>query len=96
MNTEELSEFFKMFSDQSRLSIIKALTEREYCVNDLSDNLKMTQSAVSYQLRILRDNRIVKVRRIAQNAYYSIDDEHISYLINVAETHLKEKEEKGN
>ena len=56
----------------------------------------MTQSAVSYQLRILRDNRIVKVRRIAQNAYYSIDDEHISYLINVAETHLKEKEEKGN
>lgn len=91
IKTEELANFFKMFSDESRLRIIKCLVIKEHSVNEISEKLNMSQTAVSYQLRILRDSHIVKYRKVAQNVYYSIDDEHISYLINVAEIHLEEK-----
>ena len=89
----ELSEFFKMFSDESRLKIIEALIQKEYSVLELAEKVEMTQTAVSYQLRILRDSHIVKYRKVAQSVFYSIDDEHISYLINVARYHLDEKKE---
>ena len=93
IKTEELSYFFKMFSDESRLKIIEALVMKEYSVLELAEKVGMSQTAVSYQLRILRDSHIVKYRKVAQSVFYSIDDEHISYLINVAKYHLEEKKE---
>ena len=92
VNTEELALFFKMFSDETRLKIIEALTVKEYSVNELAEEVNMSQTAVSYQLRILRDSHIVKYRKEAQSVFYSIDDEHISYLINVAKRHLEEED----
>ncbi|MCR5741489.1 MAG: metalloregulator ArsR/SmtB family transcription factor [Gammaproteobacteria bacterium] len=90
VDTEKLANFFKMFSDETRLKIIEELVIKEYSVNELKDKLNMTQTNVSYQLRILRDSHIVKYRKVQQNVFYSIDDEHISYLINVARLHLEE------
>ena len=83
VNTEELALFFKMFSDETRLKIIEALVIKEFSVNELAEEVNMSQTAVSYQLRILRDSHIVKYRKDAQNVFYSIDDEHISYLITL-------------
>ena len=91
IDVEELANFYKMFSDPTRLKIIIALFDHEYSVNELENVVKMSQTAVSYQLRILRDAHIVKYRKSLPNIYYSIDDEHIDTLIKVAEAHLIER-----
>ena len=87
----EIAEFLKNFSDASRVKIVLALLEKELSVNDIAEKVGMTQTAVSYQLRILRDSRIVKHRREAQNIYYSIDDEHINKILLTTQEHLEER-----
>ena len=76
-----LADFFKLFSDESRLKILYLLTMNEMCVSDIAATLDMNQSTVSHQLKILRNSRIVKYRRDAKVVYYSLDDDHIGQII---------------
>ncbi len=87
----EASDFFKAFSDSSRLKIITALVSRELCVCDLCEIVGQSQSAVSHQLRVLRASRIVKFRREGKQVFYSIDDTHIEEIIRITISHLSEE-----
>ena len=87
----EASEFFKALSDSSRLKIITSLLTSELCVQDISERVNLSQSAVSHQLRVLRAARIVKYRKDGKMVYYSIDDEHIAQIIGTTIYHLSEQ-----
>lgn len=89
----EVSELFKVFGDSTRSRIICALHIEEMCVNDLSALLNMTQSAVSHQLRILRQARLVKSRKDGRVVYYSLDDAHIDEIFGLAFAHIMEERE---
>ena len=86
----EVADLFKVFGDSTRARIICALSISELCVCDLSALLDMSQSAVSHQLRTLKQARIVKNRRSGKVVYYSLDDEHIKELFSVAFDHVME------
>ena len=87
----DLAELFKVFGDSTRIRILYVLFESEVCVCDLASALNMTQSAISHQLRILRQSYLVKSRRVGKEIYYSLDDEHVSIIINIALEHINEK-----
>ncbi|MBR6515567.1 MAG: winged helix-turn-helix transcriptional regulator [Bacilli bacterium] len=87
-----LSEFYKIMADYTRMKIIYALIEKELCVTEIAEIVNMSQTAVSYQLRILRGARVVKHRRDGKMIFYSIDDEHVSDIINTTVTHLEHEE----
>ncbi|WP_435925633.1 ArsR/SmtB family transcription factor [Paenibacillus sp. DYY-L-2] len=76
----QFADWFKAFSDPTRVKIISALLKRELCVHDLTVLLEMGQSAVSHQLRLLRNLRIVKRRKVGKTVYYSLDDAHIEQI----------------
>lgn len=86
-----IAELFKVFGDSTRTRIISALFEEELCVCDIADLLKMTKSAVSHQLRTLRQTKIVKSRRSGKEIYYSLADDHIIKIYQMALEHLSEK-----
>ncbi len=86
----DVAELFKVFGDSTRTRILSALFEAELCVCDIANLLSMTKSAVSHQLRILRQTKIVKNRKSGKEVYYSLDDEHISEIFKTALEHLKE------
>ena len=83
-------DILSAMADATRLKILLALRERELCVFDLSAVLCMSQSAVSHQLRTLRDVHCVKSRRSGKIVYYALDDEHVGELLNVALSHVCE------
>ena len=83
-----VSMAFKAISEPSRLRILFALRQGEMCVYHIVEAVGGTQSAVSHQLRILRDNRIIKSRRDGQNIVYSLADEHVLAVLELASTHL--------
>lgn len=85
-----LSEFFKVFGDPNRLRILYFLSKAELCVTDLASIAGMQQSAVSHQLKTLRQNRLVKLRKDGVTSYYSLDDLHVSEIFLMALTHIKE------
>ena len=87
---EELAEFYKLFGDRTRLGIIWALWLSEMCVCDLCALLGMKQSAVSHQLRTLKQARIVKPRREGKIIFYSLDDDHIRDVLEVGYNHIHE------
>jgi len=87
----EIAELFKVFGDSTRTKIISALTYSELCVDVLAASLNMTKSAISHQLRILRQTKIVKFRRSGKEVYYSLDDEHIVKIYQLAKEHLSEQ-----
>lgn len=86
----KLSENFKIISDPTRIKIVYALSKKELCVCDLASILKMKQSAISHQLRILKDNKLVGFRRDGKIAYYSLIDKHIMNLLKIGVKHAKE------
>ena len=86
----ELADLFKLFGDNTRISILWALSESEMCVCDLCALLKMKQPAVSHQLKNLKQARVVKSRRDGQVVYYSLDDEHIRKLLDLGMSHIQE------
>ncbi len=86
----ELSEFFKVFSDTTRLKILKVLINGETCVNDISSKIDVSSSAVSHQLSYLRSTNLVKMRKSGQTVYYSIADNHIKVIIEYGLEHIKE------
>ncbi|MBI4547397.1 MAG: winged helix-turn-helix transcriptional regulator [Ignavibacteriae bacterium] len=88
--TLELSDTFKILSDPTRLNIVLALAREELCVCDIAALLGMTESAISHQLRLLKNFRLVKYRKNGKMAYYSLDDEHIEDLIRIATRHVEE------
>ena len=85
----QLTEIFKLLGDPTRLKILLALKEEELCVCDLAVLLGVSRSAVSHQLRLLKTTRLVKLRREGKIAYYSLDDTHVSELIEVAMEHME-------
>jgi ArsR family transcriptional regulator len=91
----DLSEFFKVFSDSTRIKIIWALDRNELCVCDISALLGMTVSAVSHQLSILRQTRLVRTRRDGKNVYYSLDDGHVRQIIESGYEHINERQTKA-
>ncbi|ADG81325.1 ArsR family transcriptional regulator [Thermincola ferriacetica] len=84
-----LAETFKVLGDPTRVQIIHALAQKELCVCDLAALLGMSQSAISHQLRILRNLRLVKYRKEGKIVYYSIDDQHIINLFTEGLEHIK-------
>lgn len=87
----DLSELFKIFGDSTRIKMIYALSKMEICVFDLAQILNMSQSAVSHQLRILRNAKIVKQRKDGRQVFYSLDDYHVQYIFEAGLDHIKEK-----
>ena len=86
----DVAELFKVFGDSTRIKIICALFESEMCVYDLAATLKMTQSAISHQLRILKNANLVKFRRDGKLIYYSLDDEHVQQIFDAGYKHVIE------
>lgn len=86
----ELEGLFQLFSDDNRLKIMLALRERELCVCDISAFIGMSMSAVSHQLRSLREAKLVKSRRDGKIVYYSLADEHVESIIDLGIEHLSE------
>lgn len=94
LNDEEiydLSDFFKVLGDSTRLKLLYCLDKNEMTVTELCNKLGMTKSAVSHQLKVLKDNKLVNYRKKGKNVIYELDDEHISTIIETAEIHLKER-----
>jgi len=87
----ELSEFFKVFADMTRIKILHALSCSEMCVCDMAALLGATHSAVSHQLRILKQARLVKFRKDGKVVYYSLDDDHIKSIFECGLSHISEK-----
>jgi ArsR family transcriptional regulator, lead/cadmium/zinc/bismuth-responsive transcriptional repressor len=87
-----LAEFFKVFGDSTRLRIISILEESELCVNDIAEKLRMNQSAISHQLRILKQNRLVKQRREGKAVFYSLDDTHVVDIFRQGIEHISEQD----
>lgn len=87
----DLADFFKVFGDTTRVKIIYALLKEEMCVCDISILLGMNQSAISHQLRVLRQARIVKFRKEGRVVYYSLDDEHVKNILEQGFTHINHK-----
>ena len=87
----DLADFFKIFGDSTRLKIMIFLKDGEKNVDEISNNLNMTQSAISHQLKSLKLNKLVKSRKDGKMKYYSLDDSHIENIINIGFEHLKEK-----
>lgn len=86
----DLAEFYKIFGDPTRLKILLSLKDGETSVTELSKKVKMNQSAVSHQLRTLKQARLVKVRRDGKKSYYSFDDEHIFLILKLGIEHILE------
>lgn len=85
-----LSEFYKIFGDQTRLRILDALLNKPLCVSEISELLDMIQSAISHQLKNLRASNLVKTEKIDKNVYYSISDEHIKIILKYGLEHISE------
>ncbi len=85
---ENLAKLFKLIGDPTRCRILFALDNEEMCVCDIANVLKMTKSAVSHQLRLLRQSQIVKTRKSGKEVYYTLDDEHIQKLFEIALEHI--------
>lgn len=87
----DLAELFKVFGDSTRIKILWALDEAEMCVCDIAVLLNMTQSAISHQLRILKQAKLVKNRKEGKVVYYSLDDEHVKQIFDQGLIHINEK-----
>ena len=88
----DAAELFKVFGDSTRTRILSALFIEELCVCDIAEILGMTKSAVSHQLRTLRQTKIVKASRSGKEVFYSLDDDHISRIYKTAMEHLREND----
>ncbi|MCD8181079.1 MAG: metalloregulator ArsR/SmtB family transcription factor [Firmicutes bacterium] len=85
-----LAEMFKVFGDNTRIRILWALFDKELCVYDIAGELGMSQSAISHQLKTLKQARLIKSRRDGKNAFYSIDDDHVKKIIEQMLIHVEE------
>lgn len=86
----ELADLFKNFADSTRIRIIRVLFDQERCVNAICEELCMGQSAVSHQLRVLKQSKLVKCRRAGKTVYYALADEHVKIIFNQGLEHILE------
>ena len=86
----DLAEFFKVFADSTRMKIIYALMEKELCVCDIATIVGTTQLAISHQLRVLKQSKLVKFRKEGKEVYYSLDDDHIAEIVKKGREHIEE------
>ena len=86
----DLADFYKIFGDTTRVKLLYALDKSELCVNDLSELLGMSVSAVSHQLKTLRDSNLVKTKREGKVVYYSLADDHVKSILECGIEHLEE------
>ncbi len=86
----DLAELFKVFGDSTRIRILFVLFEAEVCVYDIAEALNMTQSAISHQLKILKQSRLIKGRREGKHIFYSLADEHVRSIIAEGREHIEE------
>ena len=87
----DLAELFKVFGDSTRIRILFELFEAEVCVCDLAEARNMTQSAISHQLKILKQSKLVKSRREGKSIIYSLDDDHVRSIIAQGREHIEHK-----
>lgn len=87
---QDLANFYKIFGDVTRIKILCALLQSESCVCGLAEGIGMTQSAVSHQLRVLKQMKLVKNRRDGKTVYYSLADSHIQTILNQGMEHIRE------
>lgn len=86
----DLAELFKIFGDSTRIKILYALLESELCVCDIAKLMEVTQSAVSHQLRVLKNSKLVKFRREGKTVYYSLADDHVIRILSQGMEHIEE------
>ncbi|ARP49722.1 MULTISPECIES: ArsR/SmtB family transcription factor [Caproicibacterium] len=86
----DLAELFKVFGDSTRIKILYVLFESEMCVCDIAQLLNMNQSAISHQLRVLKQNQLVKNRRDGKTVFYSLADDHVRTILDMGMEHLLE------
>ena len=86
----ELAELFKIFGDSTRIRILDALAKKELCVQEIADELEMTQSAISHQLRILKQADLVRCRRDGKAIFYSLADGHVQTIMEQGMEHVCE------
>lgn len=87
----DLGDFFKIFGDSSRLKILYCLRKGEVGVSEIVESVGMSQSAISHQLRVLRQNDVVKFRKDGKNVYYSLDDDHVAVILEKGIDHIVHK-----
>ena len=88
--SQQIAELFKAFGDTTRVRILWLLLNDEQCVGDIAQALDMTQSAISHQLRILKQMHLIKVRRDGKNALYSLADDHVRTILQMGLEHVME------
>ena len=86
----DIAELFKVFGDSTRMKIICSLFESEMCVCDIAEIINATQSAVSHQLRVLKQAKLVKYRKEGKTVFYSLSDKHVEIIFNMAYEHIEE------
>ncbi len=86
----DVAELFKYFGDSTRIRILYVLFDGELCVNDISEKLGMTQSAVSHQLKFLKTGKLISSRRDGKSIYYSLADDHVRSIIDLGIEHVSE------
>ncbi len=86
----DLAELFKVFGDSTRIKILYALVESQLCVGDIAQILGLSQSAVSHQLKILKDAKLVKFRRNGKIVFYMLDDDHVRNVLKLGMEHVEE------
>ena len=89
--TEKIADLFKAFADPTRVQILSNLVERELCVTDIAEAVELSQSAVSHQLRILKQMDLVKFRREGKNLWYSLADDHVLTILQMGLEHVLEE-----
>ena len=90
----DMSNFFKILGEPTRIKILNTLDSNEMCVCDIANVLNMTKSTISHQLNILRINNIVKYKKVGKEVYYTLDDEHVKEVFEIALSHIGHKGEK--
>lgn len=88
---ERAASFFKVVGNETRMKILCTIARDEVCVDDIAEKVSMTKSAVSHQLKTLKDAGLVKARRDGKNIYYSLDDQHVVDIIDIALVHIEHK-----
>lgn len=88
---DEVGDFFKILGDTTRMKILFALDKEEMCVCDIANTLKMSKSSISHQLAILRENKIVKFRKVGKEVFYTLDDDHVKTIFEIGIEHIKHK-----
>lgn len=87
---EEIAELFKGFCDPTRVHILSLLQQRECCVNQIAEAVELSQSAISHQLRLLKQMHLIKFRREGKNILYSLADDHVRTILEMGLEHVKE------